>query len=314
LKVSIVFLNIKANKNGFDENFKTLGFKCKLKENVLSKAIKELEENKYLTRTRDKVKGRYKWFYKVTVRPNTTGLTVLQSPQNNRIENNQLKTDRYQYKKKEVKETNKIPPTPQGELDLKKVLQQRLKDLGVKAFNKLVNNHSLILIHNRLENIKKGASDNPFEIYEDITNGIAEPEDMLKELKSKSNQIEIDKIKPVLTAWRVQPGGSFEQMKLKLTSTILLEVKQITESGKAKNHESRFTDLRREKAVKACKITFDNLQFKFSDFMGIIREIYQDRKITLTPTERADLDEYQTAGVTLSLIEKTLSNLLNTEV
>lgn len=63
----IVFLNLRTNGDSYNENIKSLMFKCNLSERLISKAIKELEDLKVLTREVKRQSGKFQYLYFTTV-------------------------------------------------------------------------------------------------------------------------------------------------------------------------------------------------------------------------------------------------------
>lgn len=95
----IVFLNIRTNGDSYNENIKSLMFKCNLSERLVSKAIKELEDLKILTRDKKQIEGRYVWLY-------FTNVEMLPSPLLNGVVFNGVETVPYKYNKNINKKSN----------------------------------------------------------------------------------------------------------------------------------------------------------------------------------------------------------------
>ena len=69
----IIYLNLRINANSYNENIKSLMVKCNLSERSVSKGLKELELNEYITREQKHIDGRYIWTYQTNIK--------IQSPQ-----------------------------------------------------------------------------------------------------------------------------------------------------------------------------------------------------------------------------------------
>ena len=92
----IVFLNLRTNDKKYNENIKSLMFKCNLTKTAVSKALKDLEDLKLVTRKREHILGRYQWQYITSIDP-------IQYTKNNDIENNDIVTSEYKYNKNKNK-------------------------------------------------------------------------------------------------------------------------------------------------------------------------------------------------------------------
>lgn len=184
----------------------------------------------------------------------------------------------------------------------KKEVRKQLLDLGVKAAEKLIN-ISLEDCKKRLSYIPRGASTNPFEIYQDILNGSPLP-DAVKKIEYHERQREFNiKFNPIARIWNVDITKPEKDRKIDFITQLLLNFQRLYKTkGDIEIREKRY--VLQEKLQKTIKL------LDFKELIEMIDIVYFKKEYSLSISDKSYFEELSKTNFTLSNLEKEISKMI----
>jgi DNA-binding Lrp family transcriptional regulator len=184
----------------------------------------------------------------------------------------------------------------------KKEVRKQLIDLGVKAVEKLINT-SLENCKKRISYISKGASDNPYEIYQDILNGSPVPEIVTKyNYFQKQREFNLF-FNPIAKIWRTDITKPEKDRKIDFITKILRDFQRLYNTkGDIEIREKRF------ELQEKLKETVNKLGFK--ELIEMIDTVYFKKEYSLSISDKSNFEALSETNFTLSSLEKEISKMI----